>query len=213
MAPKFVDGEVVEAKKGCTVMLLAELFSSQVLAPFIVMTGKRNATLQKKYNNWDGPSCIRFQESHWMDKPTAIDYLDFIRECFPHDAIGLVWDSASMHISDDVLTHAKNIGIVIETIPAGMTSIIQVCDLLCNKPIKQYFKRRYQAWKMRQNIPAGNKYKVKREDVISWLELSILDSMKSTMSQEALSQCFVPLDMILGSGIHCLSSKYTSKNC
>ena len=133
------------------------------------------ATLQKKYNNWDGPSCIRFQESHWMDKPTAIDYLDFIRECFPHDVIGLVWDSASIHISDDVLTHAKNIGIVIETIPAGMTSIIQVCDLLCNKPIKQYFKRRYQAWKMRQNIPAGNKYKVKREDVISWLELNILE--------------------------------------
>jgi hypothetical protein len=55
------------------------------------------------------------------------------------------------------------------------SSLIQICDLIANKPIKQAFKKRYVSWKIASHPGPGGKYKVDRKDVISWLEPSIED--------------------------------------
>jgi hypothetical protein len=65
---------------------------------------------------------------------------------------------------------ANEFNITVGAIPLGCTSLIQLCDLIANKPIKQAFKKQYVSWKIRSDPGPGGKYKVDRKDVISWLE-------------------------------------------
>jgi len=173
-----------DSKKGCTLMVSCEYFSSKVLPPFIVMTGKHDGTLSRRFSSWieeGGDAKIAFQKSHWMDVRTAKVYLDFIISLYPEDAtIGLIWDAASSHICDEVKAYAAELGIVLGFIPAGLTSILQVCDLYCNKPIKGFVKSSFLRWKVSQPLPPGGKYKVDRKQVIGWIEESIVSCLLYT---------------------------------
>ena len=84
--------------------------------------------------------------------------------------MGLIWDATTSDFCDAAVEKAKELNIVLGAIPPGCTSLIQVCDFIANKPIKQAFKQRFVAWKMRSDRGPGGKYKVERSDVIQWLE-------------------------------------------
>lgn len=56
-----------------------------------------------------------------------------------------------------------------------MTSILQVCDLVINKPVKQRFKQLYTGYKIRADPGAGGIVKAKRDDVLTWLETSFIE--------------------------------------
>ena len=159
-----------DAKKGCTIGVSCELFESEVLAPFVIMDGTNDGYLARRYSNWDGPAAVTFQAKHWMDNIKAIQYLDWLASCYPDHRIGLIWDFAAAHKSVQVLDHAATLGVTLGYIPAGLTSILQVCDLVLNKPLKQGFKKLYCAWKIRSDPGAGGKYNVPRDDVIHWME-------------------------------------------
>ena len=64
---------------------------------------------------------------------------------------------------------AEELSIVLGEIPPGCTSLIPVCDLITNKPIKQAFNL-YVARPTRSDPGPEGKYKVERSDVIQWLE-------------------------------------------
>ena len=78
-----------------------------------------------------------------MDSRGCIIYLDWVKACFPGEKVGLSWDAASAHLATYVVLHAKELSITLGNIPAGLTSILQICDLIANKPIKGGFKRKY----------------------------------------------------------------------
>lgn len=159
-----------DSKKGCTVVVACEMFASQVIAPFVIMDGKPDGYLARRYSSWEGPSSVHFQENHWMDKNHAIMYLDWLKLCFPDDKIGLIWDHAAAHKSLEVLQHASTLDISVAFVPAGLTSVIQICDQIANKPLKQAFKRMYCAHKLRTDPGPGNKYSVHRDDILNWIE-------------------------------------------
>ena len=102
-----------DGKKGCTVMVACEMFTSQLMAPYLVMTGKRDGTLSRRFANWDGPSHVTFHPKHWMDKPGCIKYLDWVKSCYPNEKIGLIWDAATSHFSDEVVEKATELDIVL----------------------------------------------------------------------------------------------------
>ena len=91
-------------------------FSSYLLDPFLVLTAKREGRLMKEWSTYDGPAKVVFQPSHWMDTIIAKKYLDWLREKYPGEKIGLVWDHAGPHISQEVVAYAHHLGIVIEYI-------------------------------------------------------------------------------------------------
>ena len=159
-----------DAKKGCTVMVACEMFQSQLIAPMVIMTGKAEGTLSRRFNSWDGPSKVTFHPKHWMDKKGCCTYLAWLRSCFPEEKIGSIWDAASSHFSDEVKEKPAELNITLAGIPPGCTSLIQICDLIANKPIKHAFKKRYVSWKIASDPGPGGKYKVDHEYVLSWLE-------------------------------------------
>ena len=180
-----------DGKKGCTVMVACEMFESQIISPFIVMTGTRDGTLSRLFANWDGSSKVTFHPKHWMDKHGCCTYLEWLRSCYPgQEKIGLIWDAATSHFCDEVMEKAAELNIVLGGIPPGCTSLIQICDFIANKPIKQTFKKRYVSWKIRSDPGPGGKYKVDRKDVISWLEDSMEEVNQKMSTSSQVSKAF-----------------------
>ncbi len=180
-----------DEKKGCTIAVTCEMFSGQLMAPFMIMDGVPTGYLSRRYNEWDGPATIKFQAKHWMDKPTCKLYLQWQRNCFPNGNIGLIWDFAAAHKSEDVLNYAIQLGITIGFIPAGLTSILQVCDLLINKPLKAAFKKQYCAWKIKNDPGPGKKYKIDRDLIITWMENATNDLNQKLQQDEAVQKAFM----------------------
>ena len=95
-------------KKGCTVMVACEMFQSAMLSPYLVMTAQRNGTLARRYSNWEGTARVTFQPQHWMDKVGCLLYLEFLKECYPDEKVGLIWDAATSHICYEVIARAES---------------------------------------------------------------------------------------------------------
>ncbi|KDO20540.1 hypothetical protein SPRG_13237 [Saprolegnia parasitica CBS 223.65] len=96
-----------------------------------------------------------------MDQDTAMDYLEWLSELYEGERIGLIWDLATAHKGEKVLKFAVELGIVVAFIPAGLTSILQVCDLIINKTLKAAA--------------------VPRESVLEWIETATreIDSIQA----------------------------------
>jgi hypothetical protein len=180
-----------DEKKGCTIAVGCEMFESVIMAPFLIMDGTPTGYLSRRYNEWEGPATIKFQAKHWMDNPTAMIYLNWLKSCYPNDKIGLIWDFAAAHKSDHVLNHAVALGITVGFIPAGLTSILQVCDILVNKPLKASFKKQYCCWKIRTDPGPGKKYKIQRDLVITWLENATTDINNQMKEQKSIEKAFL----------------------
>ncbi|KAF0706933.1 hypothetical protein AaE_013873 [Aphanomyces astaci] len=107
---------------------------------------------------------------HWMDQPTAMVYRDWLRDLYQHEKLRLIWDLAAAYNTEQVMKYAEELGIVVEFIPAGLTSILQVCDLIINKTLKAAFKHCYCEFKIKSDPGPGGKYSVTRESVLEWIE-------------------------------------------
>ena len=64
-------------------------------------------------------------------------------------------------------------GIVIELLYAGMTSIMQPCDIWLNKAFKKFIQSKYYEYKTSLGLKTGQKVNVPREAIISWIEQAI----------------------------------------
>lgn len=69
--------------------------------------------------------------------------------------------------------------------------MIQICDLIANKPLKQKFKQLYVAWKIRSDPGPGGKYKVDRKNVISWLEVATEEVNDIFQRNSAIQKAFL----------------------
>ena len=158
-------------------MVTAELNSSQILNPFIVFTGSTGFTydpnaedaeseivrkrphlarLSNQYKDWEGIATIMFQKKHWFDVHITIAWLKWLKAQYnrPGVKIGLIWDKApsqkeSCTMVQDWIEKNKD-WLVVELIPGGMTSILQVCDLTCNAVLKRKLKSKYYAWRVKE---------------------------------------------------------------
>jgi hypothetical protein len=179
-----------DSKKGCTVAVGCEMFESKLLAPFVIMDGTTDGYLARRYCDWGGAAVVKFQNKHWMDKSIATSYLDWLSSCYPDEKIGLIWDFAAAHKCAEVLTHAQSLNITVTFVPAGLTSVLQVCDLVVNKALKQHFKRKYCFFKVRNDPGPGGKYAVHRDDILYWIEDAVQTYNENQLLQRGVSKAF-----------------------
>jgi len=154
-------------------MLCMELYSSSLLDPFCVLDGSYEGILEKQWKNYTGTATVHFQKNHWMDKVIAKKFLHWLKAKFPGKKIGLIWDKAAAHVSDEVMKCAEDLGIVVELLFAGMTSIMQPCDIWLNKAIKSHIRNSYVSYKNSLQLETGAKVIVPRETMITWIEQAV----------------------------------------
>nr|XP_006817663.1 PREDICTED: pogo transposable element with KRAB domain-like [Saccoglossus kowalevskii] len=102
--------------------------------------------------------------------------LDYIRRTFPHredDSRRLsVWDSCTVHLTDNVKAALRERNIDVAVIPGGLTSILQPLDIGINKPIKETMHDLWDLW-MKEGeaefTPTGKRKCPSREMVVQWV--------------------------------------------
>ena len=181
-------------KAGCTVMMGMEMFSSSMVPPFLIFNGEPlsnpRAILAKMWLNYTGYSTVRFQPNHWMDTEAAIEYLKMLLKTYPGKKILLLWDFVGAHISDETVQFMRLNGIYYLTIEKCITSIMQPCDIYCNKPVKQRVKVQYGEWKISQDVPIGGKYKVDRKTFVKWVESAVKEFEQQVRMRRGIYKSF-----------------------
>jgi len=162
---KRVGGKIsAEVKKGFTLMVIVNMLTSEIDAPFLVYDGTKmkdakypERTLAYKYKNWRGSASGRtahmaFQKKHWFDVDITIECLDFVLDVlYPGKKVGISMDHAPAHMAAEVIEYIERRTdegrLVMGFIDGGLTSILQVCDLAANKQLKAIIKKLYHQWR------------------------------------------------------------------
>mmetsp|Transcript_17294 Transcript_17294/g.42366 ORF Transcript_17294/g.42366 Transcript_17294/m.42366 type:complete len:712 (+) Transcript_17294:91-2226(+) len=145
----------VGRKNGVTLMVTVELEGSRILPPFWVFQGKTGARIDQEFANFEqenNGAHVAFQPMHRFDSAITCRYLRWLRRQYPNRKIGLVWDMAPQHASEQVLKFIRESRewLVVTFIPGGLTSILQPCDLVVNSALKKRVKKKYAIWKHTQ---------------------------------------------------------------
>ena len=203
-------------KSGFTLMVGAELNSSSLVAPFVVFDGTKKKSAKNltqtswwKYRNWksDAPgrtATVTFHPKHWFDEDITIEYLEHLLELYPGKKIGVIWDACRAHSTPLVLSFIEENKdrLVCVGIDGGLTSVIQVCDLVANKDLKHFIKTKYYKWrtefiknKRQELIQAGTpneriKIKIPRDEVIKIVEEAVKEFNRRELQRETIRKCF-----------------------
>ena len=91
--------------------------------------------------------------------------------CPSHDHRVLILDSYKPHKATKVLNNLEERGTDVSYIPGGYTPLVQLMDILVNKPFKGYIKEQWTQWMAaadtRDKNPRGNLKAPTWQDVIS----------------------------------------------
>ena len=77
--------------------------------------------------------------------------MKWLQQQFPGKQIGLIWDHAPAHTNSMVnqFLQLASTWLTAVLIPGGLTSVLQVCDLIINKVFKQFARNGYYSWRTR----------------------------------------------------------------
>ena len=220
---KRVGGKInTNEKSGFTVMVSCELNSSTMLDPFIVFDGTKkqdakdlHRTKWWKYRNWrmDAPgrsAKVTFHPKHWFDEDITIEFLEFVLQLYPNKKVGIIWDAAGCHGTAKVLAfitqHQDRL--VVVGISGGITSVIQVCDLVANKILKQLIRDSYYLWRTahirdvkseilaKGGSPNNERIKVKMpiNDMIGMVESAVKSFNMKQLVTESVRRTFRKVD-------------------
>ncbi|KAL7531804.1 hypothetical protein ACHAWF_003919 [Thalassiosira exigua] len=158
---KRVGGKVkADVKKGFTLMVSCELETSRMGPPYAVFDGTKlcsakhpERTLAFKHKGWRGSAPGRtgfmaFQPKPLFDEDITIEWLDWqLDVIYPGKKVGITLDRAPAHHGGRVMQHIKKRvdegRLALVDIDGGLTSILQVCDLVANKEIKSLIQKGY----------------------------------------------------------------------
>ena len=170
----------IDEKDGCTLMVTMDMASSQLTTPFIIFRGTFGARLMKEWSGYK-TSTVLFTENHWQTSSTVIIYLELLRKLYPTKrVIGLIWDKASSHYSEEVVDYITQSNetstpkIIVDFVDAGLTSVYQPPDVMINKPLKKSICLQYKrlmADRLKNDpLVAGNQVSVSREELVGIVE-------------------------------------------
>ena len=107
-----------------------------------------------RYESWiengEGRTAtVAFQKKHWFDTDITLRWLRHLRRQYPNKKIGLIWDHAPAHDNERIREFIRTNSDWLTTalIPGGLTSVMQVCDLVINKPLKGHIRTMYYQWR------------------------------------------------------------------
>ena len=134
-----------------------------------------------------------FQKKHWFDDDITIEYLTFLLDVvYPGKKVGLSIDMAPAHKGGKVAEYVKQQTekgrLVLCFINGGLTSVLQVADLIANKPIKALIKKYYYDWRRSFIIEERSKIARNGGDPHTRIKLKMKVDQMTTIIEQACKQ-------------------------
>ena len=170
----------------CTVMLGVSA-DGKKFAPYVIYKGKRGARVEKELRKWEdngySNGCFyKAQEKAWMNEAVMLDWIEKVWKPFAMSKNGkltmLIVDQMSAHQTPAVKRAIEKCGSLLEFIPKGYTSLLQVCDVGLNKPFKDYMRSIVNDWMVINDDVA---LKPHRPTVSHWIDHAWNRITKSTI--------------------------------
>uniref|UniRef100_A0A3Q2X9R6 Pogo transposable element derived with KRAB domain n=2 Tax=Hippocampus comes TaxID=109280 RepID=A0A3Q2X9R6_HIPCM len=132
-------------EKSCVTVMLSCLADGTKLPPYVVLKRK---TVPKEA--MPAGIIIRAQEKGWMETKLVVDWLKVVwgrrHGGLRKQRNMLILDAFSGLLSDPVKKQVKAMNGDLVIIPGGMTSQLQVLDVVVNKPFKDNLRKKYTEW-------------------------------------------------------------------
>ena len=136
------------AEKGTTTTVLACINAAgQFLPPMVIFKGVRNVPNLSKGALPN--SLTRLSQKGWINADLFFEWLQFFdKNISPARPVLLIMDSHSSHLSPQVLEYAKSHQIILFTIPAHTSHILQPLDVGVFRPFKAAWRAELQTYKV-----------------------------------------------------------------
>ncbi|KAJ8367215.1 hypothetical protein AAFF_G00324280 [Aldrovandia affinis] len=119
---------------------------------------------------------VRAQAKGWMETELVVDWLKVVwgrrRGGLRKRRNMLVLDAFRGHLTEPVKKQVKAMNGDLVIIPGGMTSQLQVLDVVVNKPFKDHLRKRYTEWLLAGNhalTPSGKIQKPAVRRLCEWI--------------------------------------------
>ena len=130
--------------------------SGLVLTPMLIFKGAAGGRIEKR----EVPTYVKdilygIQPNAWMDERMMLIWVQQVLKPYVKDVpIGIVpllfLDSYRCHMMGSVVTAIQELGVEVEHIPGGCTSLCQPVDVGVNKPFKSRMRNLWEVWMVKQ---------------------------------------------------------------
>jgi len=146
--------------KRCTVALTVTA-SGEMITPMVIYKGTRYGRIAT-HELRDHPQEMKYamQPKAWFDEATMLDWVDYDLKPFVTTApVGIIpilfLASFEVHLLGSVADAIQGLGVELEIIPPGCTSLVQPIDVGINKPVKANMRKIYTEWLPEQDADAA----------------------------------------------------------
>ena len=150
-------------EKSRITVMLAVLADGTKLPPYIIIKRK---TMPKEH--LPPGIIVRVQEKGWMDRNLVVDWIKTVWRkhlgLLSYRSM-LILDAFKGHLTELVKEKVRKLNCDLVIIPGGMTSQLQVLDVVVNKPFKTYLKGNYTNWLLANDHELTPTGKIKKPSV------------------------------------------------
>lgn len=144
--------------------MLAVTADGHKLTPYVILKRK---TMPKE--SLPRGLIVRCHEKGWMSKELMNDWLSVVWKSRPGALLAkkamLVLDAFKGHLTPDVKSKTASLKSDLVVIPGGLTSQLQVLDVVVNKPFKDHLWQQYSEWHVAGDHALTPSGKIKKPSV------------------------------------------------
>ena len=164
--------------------------SGKILKPVLIFKGARNGrNVQCEFPNYGNDMIYLCQQNAWMDEEAMIVWVDQVLrpyiETAPAGILPILFlDSYRCHMMASVVGMIQDLGVEVEHIPGGCTSLCQPVDIGVNKPFKNRIRNQWEEWMIAEGLANGTTSPPTRENIVEWTRIAT-NSLPAQMIQNA----------------------------
>jgi transposase-like protein len=155
--------------------------SGQFLTPYLVFKGTETGRIaQREFKDYPNDQFYACQTAAWMDERVMLSWVKNVLKPYvdqaPDGVVPLLFlDSYRCHMMASVMHSIQELGVEVQHIPGGCTSLCQPVDVGINKPLKTRIRDRWEEWMIADGLSTGTTGPPTRKEVAQWCSESYKD--------------------------------------
>jgi hypothetical protein len=166
------------------VTMVVMITVDRMLLPLmLIFKGKLNGRIVRKEfpsGNYPTTHFYKCQDAAWMDKEVMIAWVNevlalCVATALDHVIPILILDMYQCHMMALVVQMIQELGVEVQHIPGGCTSLCHPVDAGFNKPFKDWMRRQWLSWMFAEGINHGTTSPLTRLDMAKWVDAAMLE--------------------------------------
>lgn len=149
--------------------------SGKILPAVVIFKGQPKGRIAtEEFPTYPNAHFYACQKNAWMDERVMLQWTEevlapYVKTAPPLCIPLLILDSYRCHMMASVVQAIQELGVEVQHIPGGCTSLCQPVDIGFNKPFKTNIRREWEIWMLFEGIVNGTTSAPTRLEVCRWI--------------------------------------------